>query len=65
LFILLANTLKIVRGFYRGLTPPLISLTFLNSLSFGAYSQFKRLLGGDTHPLKPYHYFLAGGGNTI
>eukprot|EP01117_Protostelium_nocturnum_P000875 TRINITY_DN1120_c1_g1_i4.p2 TRINITY_DN1120_c1_g1~~TRINITY_DN1120_c1_g1_i4.p2 ORF type:complete len:235 (+),score=74.00 TRINITY_DN1120_c1_g1_i4:175-879(+) len=31
-------------GLFRGLIPPLISLTFLNSVSFGSYSLFKSKL---------------------
>jgi hypothetical protein len=34
-----------VRGFYRGLAPPLAALTILNTLSFSSYSAAKRVLG--------------------
>ncbi|PRP80533.1 hypothetical protein PROFUN_11846 [Planoprotostelium fungivorum] len=56
-------------GLYRGLIPPLISLTFLNSLSFGAYSYFKKQLQIAEKQYIPnwqedrrFHpeYFLAG-----
>lgn len=35
------NEFQFRHGLFRGLVPPLISLTFLNSLSFGCYSLFK------------------------
>jgi len=31
-------------GFYRGVGGPLVSLTILNTVSFSAYSQFRRTL---------------------
>jgi hypothetical protein len=32
------------RGFYQGIGPPLVSLTFLNTISFALFGRYKRLL---------------------
>jgi len=60
----------IIRGFYRGLLPPIVNLTFLNSLSFGSYSQIKIWLSyytglridtsSESTSFSPA-YFIAGG----
>mmetsp|Transcript_5622 Transcript_5622/g.7865 ORF Transcript_5622/g.7865 Transcript_5622/m.7865 type:complete len:301 (+) Transcript_5622:104-1006(+) len=50
-----------IAGLYKGLAPPLVSLTFLNSLSFGAYSQFKQTLSQNSQQSHTLHHFLAGG----
>jgi hypothetical protein len=39
-----------LRGFYRGLAPPLAALTVLNTLSFSSYSMAKRVLGVEKVP---------------
>ncbi|XP_049849754.1 mitochondrial basic amino acids transporter-like [Schistocerca gregaria] len=33
-----------VRGLFRGLIPPMVNLTLLNSLAFGLYGNFKKLM---------------------
>lgn len=40
-----------VAGFYRGVLPPLTSLTILNTINFSAYSKCKELLSVDTASL--------------
>jgi len=56
-----------LRGFYKGVTSPLVSLTFLNSFAFGIYGELKREINHnfnadkkDLNNLPPYQYFLAG-----
>ncbi len=41
------------RAFYQGLTPPLVSLAFLNTISFTVYGQCKRLIAHHTSSLVP------------
>jgi len=47
---------------YRGMTAPIVSLTILNSLSFGVYGQAKNLIKKvlSTENLSVPHYFLSG-----
>lgn len=40
-----------VAGFYRGVLPPLTSLTILNTVNFSTYSKCKELLAVDTASL--------------
>eukprot|EP00823_Brevimastigomonas_motovehiculus_P004287 TRINITY_DN279_c0_g10_i1.p1 TRINITY_DN279_c0_g10~~TRINITY_DN279_c0_g10_i1.p1 ORF type:complete len:316 (-),score=27.92 TRINITY_DN279_c0_g10_i1:292-1239(-) len=58
-----------IRGFYKGITPPLVSLTFLNTVSFSTYGWTKRFLSEfNANPandynvtnLHSYQYFLGG-----
>ena len=65
---------KVVRnegflGLFRGMTSPLVGLTILNAISFGAYGQFKNLFAGFSPPksdagesgsLQTWQYFGAG-----
>ena len=35
-----------LRSLYKGITPPLISLSIVNTASFTSYSYFRRMIGG-------------------
>eukprot|EP01087_Luapelamoeba_hula_P016004 TRINITY_DN4880_c0_g1_i1.p1 TRINITY_DN4880_c0_g1~~TRINITY_DN4880_c0_g1_i1.p1 ORF type:complete len:321 (+),score=20.71 TRINITY_DN4880_c0_g1_i1:97-1059(+) len=47
----------VTQGFYKGLVPPLVSLTFLNTISFSIFSQFKRVFA-DPSASSAYHFLL-------
>jgi len=61
------KTEGIAKGFYRGLVPPLISLTFLNALAFASVGQCQQgfrhinVLRGQKADLQNYQFFVAGG----
>jgi hypothetical protein len=55
---------KIVReerlaGFYRGVLPPLTSLTILNTVNFSSYAYFKEVLKAETDSLGHTRAFEA------
>lgn len=44
-------------GLYRGVLPPLTSLTILNTINFASYAKFKEVYGVDTTKLAHGQYF--------
>jgi len=54
-----------IKGLFKGIMSPMVSLTILNSISFTLYGQTKKMISihlnnSSTEPLKVYQYYLAG-----